>query len=251
MSLKAKFAALVIGIVCCFSMPTALAADEMSDGAMYQASSIWNGRIYAAINGAASWLYMRFNSANGNTSIINNASPRLQTAAIGLELGYAFDKNYVAPIRLAFDILWRPNKIFKITPLTTGSANYGHGRIASLVFLGNVFYDFHNTTEFVPYVGAGLGMARHSTELDVRNIATDARVLTSNNKTTTRLAWDAIAGVAMHLSGNFDMDVFGRLSNLGTANFGTDATFVSPAIAAVANRMYAIDLGLALRYNIP
>jgi outer membrane protein OmpA-like peptidoglycan-associated protein len=65
--------------------------------------------------------------------------------------------------------------------------------------MGNVLYDFKNSTRFTPYVGAGIGASLNMAD-DIHTVV--SRTLDSNRAT---FAYQFIGGVAAKLVGNWDL----------------------------------------------
>ena len=66
--------------------------------------------------------------------------------------------------RLEGEVSYQKNDLDKLTVSfsgISGSANIS-GDVTSLAFLLNGYYDFHNNSDFTPYVSAGIGMANIS-----------------------------------------------------------------------------------------
>ena len=72
-------------------------------------------------------------------------------------IGYDFN-----PIRAEFEIAYsRNNTDSQKHPLINGGSEVdGEGYGSSTTFMVNGLYDFHNSSRFTPYLGAGVGVAR-------------------------------------------------------------------------------------------
>lgn len=63
-------------------------------------------------------------------------------------------------MRLEFEAGYHSNRLDGAT--VSGSPVATHGRLLAFSYMGNVYYDFRNTSPWTPYVGAGAGGARVS-----------------------------------------------------------------------------------------
>jgi opacity protein-like surface antigen len=123
-----------------------------------------------------------------------------------------------------------------------------HTSIQTYTLMLNAFYDFGNFNRFVPYVGAGIGLAVH----DV-----DEVYFTGNPALTNRIegdrdvafAWSVMAGVGYQISDRAVLDVGYRYIDMGKAQSGRvdSAGFVNPAVKI--DDIAAHEVKLGLRYH--
>ncbi|MFO1155246.1 MAG: P44/Msp2 family outer membrane protein, partial [Rhodospirillales bacterium] len=99
--------------------------------------------VYLGVEGGLNWLF--------NTTVAGvNVTP--QTGwALGGKIGYDF----IGP-RIEVEGLYRQN-YFNRQPVVLAPAL--NGQVSQVSAMANVLYDFNATGTFVPYVGAGLGVA--------------------------------------------------------------------------------------------
>ena len=95
------------------------------------------------------------------------------------------------------------------TPLT--------GELSSLVGLANFYYDFDLGHRITPYVGVGIGFARHT--MDAGKLVSGADVADFNGKTETEFAWAIMAGVDVDLRDRWKLDIGYRYLNMGDASY--------------------------------
>lgn len=106
----------------------------------------------------------------------------------GLSTGYDFWYQYEIPVRVEAEYVVRTTSHFR-----------NHGRdvraIAPQTVFGNVYWDFHNDTDFTPYIGGGIGAAF---------------VGPKNN-----FAWNAGAGIAYGVTENLKATLGYRFVSFG------------------------------------
>jgi opacity protein-like surface antigen len=123
-----------------------------------------------------------------------------------------------------------------------------HTNIQTYTLMLNVYHDFGNFNRFVPYVGAGIGMAVH----DV-----DEVYFTGNEFLTNRIegnrdvsfAWSVMAGVGYQISDRAILDVGYRYIDMGSVTSGRvdNAGFVNPAVQI--DDIAAHEIKVGLRYH--
>lgn len=111
----------------------------------------------------------------------------------------------------------------------------------------NGYYDFGNFRGFVPYVGAGVGMAVH----DMGYVTVDhpASPNPQHGDTKVDLAWALMAGFGYQLTSRAILDVGYRYIDMGSAqsNQGDTAQFLNPKL--VTNEMTAHEIKVGIRYH--
>jgi len=126
--------------------------------------------------------------------------------------------------------------------------------VKSQSLMANVYYDFKNTSDFTPYVSAGVGAAFN--KLDVTEYQTDLDGSASANDKKTDFAWSIGAGVSYALDKDLDLDLGYRYVDLGKVNASTVApwTFTGTNISGVTVSDYEAklkshDFSIGLRYK--
>ena len=94
--------------------------------------------------------------------------------------------------------------------LITGSGNLGvnvgdlvaagEGDISNIFVMANMIYDFQNSSQFTPYVGAGVGVGF----VDVEYAPSATTIIDDNS---TQFAYQAMAGISYEASANTDLFV--------------------------------------------
>ena len=148
--------------------------------------------------------------------------------------GYDFWFSHMIPIRAELELALRGNSEnsedgpWGSTKLTTNSTT----------LLANVYYDFHNSTAFTPYVGAGVGLAFNYLGVDVHDNARNLGY--SCDDRSTNFAWQVGAGVAYSINENMAIDAGYRYLDLGYTETKTSGT-------SVGIRPYNHEVMLGLR----
>lgn len=80
----------------------------------------------------------------------------------------------------------------------------------------NGYYDFHNSTSFTPYIGAGLGIAFINSMYDVEiNIPGSGSTSDNTGEANTVFAWNAGIGCSYAIAENISADLAYRFIGLG------------------------------------
>lgn len=151
-----------------------------------------------------------------------------------LAAGYDFWPQNMFPLRVEVEFALRGNSEVG----WSGPRGHADGTFNSSTLLANVYYDFHNSTSFTPYVGAGIGMAFNYMGADI-GWEGDSR---SYDDWSTNLAWQVGAGVAYSFNENVAVDVAYRYLDLGY-------TEVSTSYGSVGIRPYNHEIMLGLRFG--
>lgn len=148
--------------------------------------------------------------------------------------GYAWGNGFRTEIEGGY----RTNDIDKITNTgVRGSSD----EIYSWSAMGNVLYDFRNTSAFTPYLGAGIGAAR----VHVKANTTPGTVAIHDD--STEFAYQGIAGVNYALTNKVDL-------GLNYHYFATSPVDLNNAAGAKASGDYqnhSVLVGLTYHFNEP
>lgn len=142
---------------------------------------------------------------------------------LGVVVGYDFNPTYQVPVRLEFDYTFRPET--KISQFADG---YVNGQLDSDESMGmktkvtlhttmmNAYYDFHNSSDITPYLGAGLGLAL----IDAKFTSSfyddeDGDITGGISKSKANFAWSLNAGVSYKINDSFTADLGYRYLDAG------------------------------------
>jgi opacity protein-like surface antigen len=112
----------------------------------------------------------------------------------------------------------------------------------SLALMVNGYYDLGNFRGFVPYLGAGLGIAWNSTDAVVTTPA-GGRLA---GESESSFAWAVMAGVGYQVSERAILDLGYRYIDLGDATSGTGGGVTAPVRI---HDLAAHEIKLGLRYH--
>jgi opacity protein-like surface antigen len=155
------------------------------------------------------------------------------TVYIGAGFGWQFSRRFRADMTGEYRSTTRIKVLDNLTANLTGpdgtlQANTLYdGNLSSVVGLVNGYWDIVNYRGFTPYVGAGVGFARHTisnlttlsnaTFTDTSGVQTSAISSgLSSSKSQTNLAWALMAGTSYDLSQSAKLDLGYRYLNLGS-----------------------------------
>lgn len=158
--------------------------------------------------------------------------------AVGLDLW----QQQMIPLRLEIEFALRGNSEHTWTDDGRYSSEV-KGLWNNSTLFANLFWDFHNDTQFTPYIGAGLGMAFNYTgyEITLHNgekFSFDDRF--------TNLAWNAGAGFSYDINEFLALDASYRFVGLGYNELSHSAYGVTTKIE---NEPYNNEFLLGVRLN--
>ncbi|MEG2172318.1 MAG: acyloxyacyl hydrolase [Desulfovibrionaceae bacterium] len=182
--------------------------------------------------------------STGNTSVssdTDNITDQYSQNSVGggLFAGYDFYPKFQVPLRAELEYAIRSNT------QTTWSQNYnfsdgshsaelkGEWNLQTLFF--NAYYDFHNSTDFTPYIGAGAGLGFISNKYTEYR---DGNEVDSRNKMNTVFAWNVGVGASYAFNENISADLGYRFVGLGENK--VDGLKTNP---------YANELSLGVRFT--
>lgn len=129
----------------------------------------------------------------------------------GLAVGYDFWPQQMVPLRLEIEFALRGN-----SEKTWSDGGFNVSNVKGVwnnsTLFANLFWDFHNSTPFTPYVGAGVGLAFNYTGYDITRA--DGEKFSMDER-FTNFAWNAGAGAAYSFNDNFAIDASYRFVGLG------------------------------------
>lgn len=161
--------------------------------------------------------------------------------SLGLALGVDLNEEYELPVRAELEYMYRNELQADGAAVVYGDPMELSADIKVQTLMLNAYYDFRNSTKFIPYVGAGLGLAFIGIDGEITDVNTGNSLEDTDSQTS--MAWQVGAGVAYPITGNLLADLGYRYVNLGEAEFNADF-----------NTNFDTDLSghefvLGLRYN--
>jgi opacity protein-like surface antigen len=123
-----------------------------------------------------------------------------------------------------------------------------HTSIQTYTLMLNVYKDLGNYNRFVPYIGAGIGLAIHDVD-EVYFTGNPNLVNRIEGDRDVSFAWSLMAGVGYQISDRAILDVGYRYIDMGSAQSGRvdSAGFVNPAVKI--DDIAAHELKVGLRYH--
>ncbi len=159
-----------------------------------------------------------------------------------LALGYDLWPQQMLPLRLEVEFALRSNSEKKWDD-SGRRLNSLKGVWNNSTLFANVFWDFHNDSNFTPYIGGGLGMAFNYTgyDFEMRNgehYSLDDRY--------TNFAWNAGAGISYNFNELLSVDASYRFVGLGYNEISGTFNGVKYEIG---NEPYNNEFMLGLRFS--
>ena len=166
----------------------------------------------------------------------------------GIFVGYDFYPQQQVPIRAELEYAIRSNaeESWSIKG-NDASAKLKHQWNAQTLF-ANVYYDFHNSTAFTPYIGGGIGVAFVHTKDSVKGHDGGEYFKANEDKTHTSFAWNAGVGATYAFTENISADLAYRFVSFGNVSIdeGRDDDGEKFELSSTP---YANEFSLALRYT--
>ncbi len=186
----------------------------------------------AEVNGVyvtPKFLMSIMNTGNNNSSIDYGGFTLFDTSTSysqftlggGLAVGYDFFPKSDLPLRAELEVLFRGNQknTYDLdSPLNLNGFEM-KGTWNTTTLFANFYYDFHNSSDFTPYIGAGAGLAfnyaGYTASLNGQSFASD-------EKYSTTFAWNVGAGCSYAFNENFALDVAYRYVSTGASTVDGD-----------------------------
>lgn len=205
------------------------------------ASAAWaeEGRVYVGLKSVGAFLSeVQDVTSTGTTAFQINNDEDLVAGAGGV-LGYSFAD---FPLRAEFEVGYRFR--FDFDARDNGPPTIGYeNNLATTTALVNLAWEIrHFGDDWVPYLGASVGWARNTSEVDRNNFA--GAVVTTENS-TDNLALGIMAGVSWYVSDSFGIDLGYRFINLGEVESGT----LAGGESFQADNYISNELTLSLNYR--
>ncbi|MFV0298048.1 MAG: outer membrane protein [Hyphomicrobiaceae bacterium] len=123
---------------------------------------------------------------------------------------------------------------------------YFKTKLDSYTVMFNGYYDFGNFRGFIPYVGAGVGVAMH--KMGKLVIEDSNSPNPQHGDTSVDLAWSVMAGVGYQITPSMTLDVGYRYINMGDANSSQGDWVQAMNPKLVMSDIDAHEIKVGLRY---
>ena len=154
-----------------------------------------------------------------------------------LAVGYDFYPQQQIPLRAEIEFALRGNSEKSWDSHFYGESISTKGLWNTSTLFLNLYYDIQTGTPFVPYIGAGAGLAFNYVEYTVHNNTTGAHGSASDN--FTNFAWNVGVGVAYNFNENFAVDLGYRFMMMG----------YNEVDSSISNQPYNNEFMLGLRFT--
>lgn len=152
-------------------------------------------------------------ATNAGTIVNKHSEDLVGTASIAL--GYDWSKKGL-PFRSELEYGYRFRFDYDLRVLGGTNSDFEQN-VSSHVVMANVYYDFDTDTRLTPYLGFGIGWARHVSESEQIKLIGSATE--SREDETDNFAWSLQAGILWRLGQDWRAEAAYRYVNLGeTAN---------------------------------
>lgn len=130
-----------------------------------------------------------------------------------LAAGYDFyNGGFDAPLRFELEAAFRADATHDERYTLEGIGVSEKYEVGVTSIFANAYYDFHNTTDFTPYFGGGLGAARIKGTVTAKAAGERLSLKASN----WDFAWNVGAGVAYNFTDKVALDLGYRYADFGT-----------------------------------
>lgn len=234
-------------------MKKTLIAAAVGMVAIYSCAASANNGIYVSGDLGASIVNMHDTKANYSESSngINdyNESQNFKNKnkgvfSGGVAVGYDFNDQYQFPMRIELAAKFRGEaKGSQTFSDDSGDSETIKNKVRMDTYMVNGYYDFYNTSDFTPYLTAGIGLSH--LKHDISGDDGEGMSASSNN-----FAWGLGAGVKYAITSNISVDASyryidgGKVTNSRTETFGADSDTLKTKTKAASN-----DLTLGVTYK--
>jgi opacity protein-like surface antigen len=179
----------------------------------------------------------------------------------GVAVGYDFYPRKGWPLRAELEFLARSYKEVRGSHSANLSATIDDVTASHLIraneqskigihtALINIYYDFHNSTNFTPYIGGGLGIAvlhgkleRASIEAPNQNVEFETDL--EGDYGDAQFAWGLSVGVNYELNKDWSLDLIYKFTNAGNNSYTSDIASVG-----LESKIKIHDFLLGVRYT--
>lgn len=208
-------------VVLAFSMlgMSSMASAEDSKNGVYV-----TGKMGASVMHLSDQKYQYSGFADaGDNGVKNGSSHRTGVFGGGVAVGYDFNQAFDVPARVELDFMARDKaeSQYNVQSRIRNGAEQTRdvkNQVKLHTLMVNGYYDFYNTSDFTPYVTAGIGLAT----VDLKANRTDrfggeVTQSATNSRTSNNFAWSVGAGVNYAVNESVDLGIGYRYLDAGKA----------------------------------
>lgn len=162
----------------------------------------------------------------------------------GVALGYDFNDQYQVPVRIELAATFRGDASASQTFTDDeGDSETIKNKVSMATYMVNGYYDFYNSSDFIPYLTAGIGMSHLKHKISDED--SDDISASSNN-----FAWGLGAGVKYIITSNISVDASyryingGKVTSSSTDSYDTYSNTIKTKAKAESN-----DLMIGISYK--
>lgn len=174
-----------------------------------------------------------------------------QTAGFALAAGHDFWSGQKWPLRAELELALRGDSHY------SRQASYQAGRQSEIfksrcnvtTLLTSFYYDYHNETNFVPYIGAGVGLAFVYGGFDYQAKVAGEEFRASGSQTFINFVWTVGSGISWQISDQIAIDLGYRYLDPGKIEFSGIGKFGPAKVSYQAEDLSHIhEISLGLRF---
>ncbi len=204
------------------------------------------GNIYYAFDIIGAVSFIRDHELSGSSGRDTLEVRHEDDLVLGNSLAVGYDwKDHGFPIRTELEagIRYRFDLDYRAVSVLNGALASGYStNLATIFAMTNAYYDFDLESDFRPYVGAGVGWARHRADTERRDFPTNFTVSEIDN--TDNFTWSLMGGVIYDWTRNWGLGLEGRFVDLGDVTVGPFG-----AGDKVDSRYYSFDVVIGITYT--
>ena len=204
------------------------------------------GNIYYAFDIIGAVSFIRDHELGGSSNRDALEVRHEDDLVLGNSLAVGYDwKDHGFPIRTELEagIRYRFDLDYRAKSVTNASLVSGYTtNLATIFAMTNAYYDFDLESDFRPYVGAGVGWARHRADTERRDFPTNSTVSEIDN--TDNFTWSLMGGVIYDWTRNWGLGLEGRFTDLGDVTVGPFG-----GGDKVDSRYYSFDVVIGITYT--
>jgi len=204
------------------------------------------GNIYYAFDIIGAVSFIRDHELGGSSNRDALEVRHEDDLVLGNSLAVGYDwKDHGFPIRTELEagIRYRFDLDYRAKSVTNASLISGYTtNLATIFAMTNAYYDFDLESDFRPYVGAGVGWARHRADTERRDFPSNSTVSEIDN--TDNFTWSLMGGVIYDWTRNWGLGLEGRFTDLGDVTVGPFG-----GGDKVDSRYYSFDVVIGITYT--